>query len=172
MHYRSLMGTTVGDRLRQARERANWSIHDVSEKTKIRTDHIAALEEGNYNVFSAPVYIRGFVRNYAGTVKLDVNDTLALLDRELSQTDRFKEHPKLTPHSRGALDYLMLQLSKINWTLALPIIVVALILFAAIFSYRVYRERKTRDPLQNLGPGLYQPKTSGETLPLPPSTNR
>lgn len=164
------MATTAGERLREARERSGQSIHDVSEKTKIRTDHISALEEGNFEVFSAPVYIRGFVRNYAGVLKLNVPEILALLDQELAETERFKEHPRLTPN-QGLLDQIMLQLSKIKWSVALPVILLGLILFTAIFSYRLYRERKTRDPLRDLGPGLYQPQTTGEFMPLPPRRN-
>lgn len=165
------MATTVGEKLREARERANLSVHDVSETTKIRTDHITALEEGNFNVFSAPVYIRGFVRSYAGVLKMNVAETLAELDQELGKTERFKEHPKLTPN-QGMLDRVMLHLSKIKWSVALPLIVLAVILFLGVFGYRMYRERQSRDPLENLGPGLYQPKQSGEVIPLPPGTNR
>lgn len=161
------MAITVGEKLRGARERSDLTVQDVSEKTKIRSDHIVALEEGNFEVFSAPVYIRGFVRNYAGVLKLNVAETLMELDQELAQTERFKEHPKLTPN-QGVLDKVMLQLSKIKWSVALPLILLALILFVSVFGYRMYRERKTRDPLQDLGPGLYQPKTSGEVIPLPP----
>src|SRR6185436_18038695 len=65
-HYRSDHMATVGEQLRQAREKQKLTVQNVSEKTKIRTDHISALEEGNFDVFSAPVYIRGFVRSYAG----------------------------------------------------------------------------------------------------------
>ena len=165
------MASTVGEKLREARERSNLSVHDVSETTKIRTDHIIALEEGNFDVFSAPVYIRGFVRSYSGMLKLNVTEILAELDRELGRTERFKEHPKLTP-KQGVVDRLMLHLTKIKWSVALPLILLALILFVSVFGYRLYRERQTRDPLKDLGPGLYQPKTSGEVIPFPPQTNR
>lgn len=163
---------TVGDMLRQARERSNRTIRDYSDITKIRADHLEALEEGRYDTFSAPVYIRGFVRSYASALKLSVPEVLAQLDRELAQTDRFKEPPKLTGESGGVVDFVMLQLSKINWSVALPLILLALILLVAVFGYRAYERSKTSDPLQNLGPGLYQPPPSGETLPLPALTNR
>ena len=44
---------TVGEKLRQARERESLSIRDASDRTKIRTDHIEALEAGNYAVRSS-----------------------------------------------------------------------------------------------------------------------
>lgn len=165
---------TVGEQLRQAREKANLSTADVAEQTKIRKDHVESLEAGDYDVFAAPVYIRGFVRTYASIVKLDVSSLLAELDRELGQTDKFAEHPRLTDQSKGVIDYIMLQLSKINWRVALPLFITALILLVSLFIYRTWKVQQTRDPLEKLGPGLYQGKSSGETLPLPSTagTNR
>jgi len=47
---------------------------------------------------------------------------------------------------------------------------VALALLVLILGYRTWRGHRAKDPLSNLGPGLYQPqKQSGDTLPLPPA---
>ena len=76
--------TTVAEQLQRTREAQKLSINQVAEFTKIRTDHIRALEEGNFNVFAAPVYIRGFVRTRV-LLKLDVTDVMASLDKELGR---------------------------------------------------------------------------------------
>src|ERR1044071_4768738 len=107
--------STVAEQLRQAREAQKMTVHQLAEITKIRTDHIQALEEGNFNVFSAPVYIRGFVRTYATLLKLDVPATMAELDAELGRTEKFSEPPPLTDEPRTFVDWLMLQLSKVDW---------------------------------------------------------
>jgi cytoskeletal protein RodZ len=161
---------TVGEQLRQAREKRNLSIADVADQTKIRKDHLEALEAGDYSVFAAPVYIRGFIRSYSNLLKLDTQQLLAELDRELGKTEKFADHPRLTGESKGILDYLMLQLSKINWRVALPLFTVALVLLISLFVYRAWKDQQTRDPLEKLGSGKYESKTSGETLPLPPLT--
>src|SRR5215471_1946532 len=106
---------TVPEQLRQARQAQNLTVHQVAEITKIRTDHIRALEEGNYSVFSAPVYIRGFVRTYAGIVKLDVPQIMAALDAELGQNKKFREEPPISGPPRSLTDFFMLQLSKLDW---------------------------------------------------------
>ena len=85
--------STVAEQLRQAREARGLTVQQVVEITKIRTDHLAALEQGNYDVFSAPVYIRGFVRGYSALLKLDVPQVMASLDAELRATRRFAEPP-------------------------------------------------------------------------------
>lgn len=163
---------TIGEKLRQARERSNRTIREMSDLTKIRGDHLEALEAGDYHVFAAPVYIRGFARSYAAALKLPVAAILAELEVELGRTDKFKEPPRLTGESKGVIDLIMLQLSKVNWTVALPLLLLALILVLAFAGYRIYQEAQRRDPLKELGPGLYQPPASGEILPFPSATNR
>jgi hypothetical protein len=161
---------TVAEQLRQAREKSGRSISDVSEITKIKTDHIRALEEGNYDVFSAPVYVRGFARTYANLLKLDAQQLLAQLDEELGSSGRFKEHPRFQQQSKGLLDFCMLQLSKVNWSVALPLVALAFILLGSVLGYRWWKEQQSVDPLKGLGPGLYQgptQKQSGEKLRVP-----
>jgi cytoskeletal protein RodZ len=78
---------TVSEQLRRAREAQNLDIYQVAEITKIKTDHIRALESGNFDVFTAPVYIRGFIRTYATALKLEVPGLLAELDQELGRSE-------------------------------------------------------------------------------------
>src|SRR5215471_841873 len=106
---------TVAEQLRHAREAQKLTLQQVAEITKIRTDHLRALEEGNFDMFSAPVYIRGFVRTYSTLLKLDVSQVMAALDAELGQTTKFSEPPRLSDQHRSILDFVMLQLSKVDW---------------------------------------------------------
>ena len=155
--------------MRAARESQNLSVQAVAETTKIRSDHIRALEEANYDVFSAPVYIRGFVRTYATILKLDVPQVMAALDSELRQTEKFSEPPPLSAEPRGFVDFIMLQLSKLDWRKSLvgvSVIAAALIIIVVVLVSRHYR---SSDPLRNLPPGVYHStqSVSGQTLPLP-----
>ena len=164
---------TVSEQLRLAREQQQLDVYQVAEITKIKTDHIRALESGTYDIFPAPVYIRGFTRTYATMLKLDVPRLLADLDGELSLDERFRDHPPLTNNPRSALDFVMLQLSRMNWRIALGGIAVVIFIFLAIAMIRS-RTGKQDDPLKGLGPGVYQakPEKSGETLPLPASPTK
>src|SRR6185295_4947625 len=109
---------TVAEQLRTAREAQQLTLHQIAETTKIRTDHLRALEEGNFDIFVAPVYIRGFVRTYAGLLKLEVPQVMAALEGELSKTEKFSEPPRFSAPPRGVLDFVMLQLSRVNWRVA------------------------------------------------------
>src|SRR5579863_93839 len=104
----------ISEQLHLAREEKKLTIHQVAEVTKIRTDHIRALEEGNFDVFSAPVYIRGFVRTYAALLKLDAPKIMTELDDELGKTEKFRDPPPLTEPTGSALNFITLQLSKLN----------------------------------------------------------
>ena len=160
---------TVAEQLRQGREGLNLTIYQVADRTKIKTEHIRSLEEGKYTVFAAPVYIRGFVRSYAMLLKLDVTSIMATLDAELAATDKFRDPPNLMASRGGFVDQIMYQLSKVNWRMVLPVFGVALIVIAGILTIRAWRNHQSKDPLSNLGPGLYEPATNAAstTLPLP-----
>lgn len=164
--------STVAEQLRHAREARNLTVQQVAEITKIRTDHLTALEEGNFDVFSAPVYIRGFVRTYSTLLKLDVPQVMATLDGELGQTRKFAEPPPLTNRPRGVVDFLTLQLSKLDLRRGLVVLSVATALAAIVLVYLIVRHQRSADPLKNLKPGMYQPARSGPTLPLPTTPAR
>src|SRR5882672_10526160 len=119
---------TVAEQLRAAREAKKLSVNEVAEITKIRGDHIRALEEGNFDIFVAPVYIRGFARTYATLLKLDVPQLIKSLEAELAQTEKFAEPPPLSDEKKGALDFVTLQLSKVNLRQGLIVLAVLLVL--------------------------------------------
>jgi cytoskeletal protein RodZ len=165
---------TVAEQLRVAREAMKLDVYQVAEITKIRTDHIRALEAGDYDPFVAPVYIRGFVRTYAGLLKLDVPKIMADLQTELGQTEKFAEPPALSKQPRSWVDLVMLYLSRIDWRILFGALALSLLVTLAVVGYRLWDAHKTSDPLKGLSPGLYQPRTThpADTLPLPSTNGR
>ena len=161
---------TVSEQLRRAREEQRLNIYQVAEITKIKTDHIRALEAGDYEAFSAPVYIRGFVRTYAKALRLDHARLTSELDGELGQSKKFSDPPSLSGSSGGVVDFIMLQLSKLNWRIVLSTLAVALVILLVASAFKG-RTRVKKDPLKDLGPGLYEPPVdrSSDVLPLPAS---
>jgi cytoskeletal protein RodZ len=161
--------STVAEQLRRARQAQNLTLQQVGEITKIRTDHLSALEEGNLNVFPAAVYIRGFVRTYSTLLKLDVPQVMAALETELAGNKRFAEATAGAQPPRGLLDFLMLQLSKMNWRTGLALLIGGILLVAFGLGYLIYQHQRSADPLKDLKPGVYRStqSLSGETLPMP-----
>ena len=143
------------------------SVDQVADLTKIRTDHVRALEEGDFEAFSATIYIRGSVKLYAGMLKLDVNQLLATLDAELKSTEKFSELPPLVETKKNALDSVMLLLSKLNWKVGFAGIIAMVVVMVVGVIVWAWVHHKSNDPLKNLPPAVYQPANSGDTLPLP-----
>jgi len=160
---------TVAEQLRTAREARNLTIHEVADTTKIRTDHLRALESGEYDLFTAPVYIRGFVRTYATLLKLEVPKVMAALDAELGQTEKFSEPPPLSKQPRGVLDFATLQLSRVNWQKGLIVLAAMALMLIVLLVMWAWRKHRSSDPLSDLPPAVHQTpaQESGETLPLP-----
>lgn len=66
-----LLGQSVGERLRVAREAKNLSLDDVARQTRIPVRHLEHIERGEWDALPAITYSVGFARSYANTVDLD-----------------------------------------------------------------------------------------------------
>ena len=62
---------TVGEQLRDARERQGITLEDVAARTRIPTRHLESIELGEWGRLPAPTYTIGFAKSYAGVVGLD-----------------------------------------------------------------------------------------------------
>lgn len=162
---------TVAEQLRAAREARKWTVYEVAEATKIKTEHVRALDEGNYHAFTAPVYIRGFVRTYATHLKLEVKAIMAQLDAELAQTEEFRDPPSLTGRPKGPLDFLTFQFSRVPWGIVAPVAILLLLITLAVLGLQAWKRKQAQDPLAGLGPGIYQPVSNAppavDVLPIP-----
>ncbi|NUS60882.1 MAG: helix-turn-helix domain-containing protein [Lysobacter sp.] len=67
----------VGARLRKAREAAGLSIEDVSERLKMPTRVVQALEAEEWSRLGAPVFVRGQLRSYSRLLGLVTSTTIA-----------------------------------------------------------------------------------------------
>ncbi len=143
----------------------------MAELTKIRIDHLEALEKGDYDPFPAPVYIRGSVRTYASHLKLDLPTVLSVLDTELAESPELSEPPSLSGERRGPIDWITYQLSRVNWRLTGLLLVVVLVLASAVIGWKMWNQRLREDPLGRLGPGMYRPQPGPRDDLLPVPTN-
>jgi cytoskeleton protein RodZ len=67
-------GRPLGEWLRQRREELGISLEQAEADTRIRIRYIDALETGNFDSLPDPVVGRGFLRNYASYLELDVKE--------------------------------------------------------------------------------------------------
>ncbi|MBM7623442.1 helix-turn-helix domain-containing protein [Sporohalobacter salinus] len=80
----------LGQKIRQARLDRGITIEEVQKSTKIRRKYLQAIEEGDFNVISQEVFLKGFLRVYANYVGLDGREIL----NEYNQLKQLHQEPK------------------------------------------------------------------------------
>lgn len=72
----------LGALLKQQRELRRLSVRDVMDATKISRRNLNALEAGEVRLLPHPVYLKGYVRNYARLVGLDPEQLVVVVDQQ------------------------------------------------------------------------------------------
>lgn len=67
---------SVGEFFKQVRETKGLTVDEVASKTRIRSDFVQALEDGNFAKLPDQVFAKGFVRSYARSLGLDEEDAI------------------------------------------------------------------------------------------------
>ena len=70
------MTYTIGQRLKVEREEQRLTLEKVFDATRIRIQYLRALEADDLSVMPSPVQARGYLRNYAEFLGLDVDRIL------------------------------------------------------------------------------------------------
>lgn len=66
------MTETIGQRLKRAREYRHLTLEKAADATRIRLQYLQALEADDFSAMPSPVQARGFLRNYADYLGLDL----------------------------------------------------------------------------------------------------
>ncbi len=89
------MTESIGDILRQAREKRGLSIHEAHEATKILPNSITDLEENRFESFANKVYARAFLRDYANFLNLDSAQLLEAYEATLGESPSKEPAPSI-----------------------------------------------------------------------------
>ena len=69
-------GPSFGAWLRRQREIREIPLHEIADVTKISIRYLEALEQDRFDVLPAPVFAKGFLREYARYVGLDPDEVI------------------------------------------------------------------------------------------------
>ena len=72
--------TSVGEVLKSKRQEKKLSLADVNKSTKLSVEVLKLIEQDDFGSFESEIYLKGFLRNYAKFLGLDVDYVLQLLD--------------------------------------------------------------------------------------------
>jgi cytoskeleton protein RodZ len=89
--------TSFGQRLRQAREQQNLSIDEAASAMFLDENIIVALETEAFSQLPPPIYVQGYLRNYAKLLKLPMDKVL----NSYKQMCGNEKYPELGPEISG-----------------------------------------------------------------------
>src|SRR5260370_27447909 len=95
------MTDTLGQLLRGAREARGETLDDVERVTHIRARQLTAIEADDFGALPSPAQARGYIKNYAQHLGLDLQDVLARY--EAAQSKRPAGQATRPPRSRPDL---------------------------------------------------------------------
>jgi cytoskeletal protein RodZ len=77
--------TSIGQKLKATREDQRLTLDKVFEATRIRVQYLQALEADDLSIMPSPVQARGYLRNYAEYLGLDVDTMLDEMRQAIAQ---------------------------------------------------------------------------------------
>jgi len=134
------MSSSIGQTLRQTREKRGIAIDEVAHATKLRPEQITALEIGDYGSFPSSSYARGFLKIYGRYLRIDVTAEAATLATEspISIEDyQYLSIPNEIPREpeRNLPDLSLARRSKPS---LVPLLVSAAVVALVIFGFSTY----------------------------------
>lgn len=85
---------TAGQQLKAAREKLGLSTSQVADAQHLRPSVIQAIENSDFAQIDSELFLKGYVRAYAGQVGLDANRLIARLDEELEPLRQEREQAR------------------------------------------------------------------------------
>ena len=124
---------TIGQTLREEREKQFYSLDQVEKVTKIRIELLEALEADKFDQLPPATFVQGFIKSYGKFLKLDPEKLLAIYRREFS----VKKNPPTV------MDALANPLRKPGWMITPTKILsgLVIVLVLAFFGYLWFEYR-------------------------------
>jgi cytoskeleton protein RodZ len=166
-------GMRPGRTLAEARAARNLTLAEVAQQLKLSATQIEALEADAYERLPGPVFVRGFVRNYARLLELDAEALVSQV-----------ELPRVPSPASAAIplsrNIPFPEQGRTNWVpyaSALALVIGAVVLFEAFFStppeavVSVVTPKPTVEPVvvaQPAAPAKEAVSAPATPQPLPP----
>lgn len=138
--------SSIGARLRAAREAAHIEPHEIARQLNLDVSRIIALEAGDFAALPPPLYVKGYIRAIAKLVGADGAELLEVYDRERAHV----EDPKLAGFASGPA--IQLTSSSLRMRLITAGVIVTLVVLVGLWWRNSYFE-----PLLSRAPEAPEP---------------
>ena len=158
---------SFGNWLRRQRELREISLREIADVTKISIRYLEALEQDRFDVLPAPVFAKGFLREYARYVGLDPDEVV-----NSYLTAQATVEPEEIPEVRGSQQ----RFGKLERTSGLLLTVAVVALLGVVGGLAYYMERSQKEaepdppPIAAPPPPVQVSRPSEEELSAPASS--
>jgi cytoskeletal protein RodZ len=157
--------SALGEEFRSAREARGLSLSDVAERLHIRSVYLAAIEDEDWHVIGAPVYVRGFMRTYARFLGLDPEAAVATFAATLPAGTPAATAPRpaqTTPAEKKAAA------ERSSPSLAAILSIVVAVLAVLFVGYEFYQYRAGVPASAPVADASLPPDADAAATPAPP----
>lgn len=150
---------SFGSWLRRQREMREISLRDIADRTKISLRYLEAMEDDRFDLLPAPIFAKGFLREYARYVGLSPDE---VVNHWLSvqQPEELEE----TKHELRRRD----KARRRNWTWGLFLLLAGALLLALVAVFSHYSEKRREDSSRQAPPAMAAPPAAESLAKAPP----
>lgn len=149
---------SFGTWLRQQREIREIPLHEIADVTKISVRYLEALESDRFDVLPAPVFAKGFLREYARYVGLDPDEVInSYLTTQQEGDEAEEEVARSGEQSASSSSMLM----------GTGVILLLGLVAALIYYSERFRGQESQEPPPIAAPPIAAPPVQPPTAPGP-----
>jgi cytoskeleton protein RodZ len=161
---------SFGDWLRRQREVREISLRDIADRTKISLRYLEAMEADRFELLPAPIFAKGFLKEYARYVGLSPDDVVNhyLSVHHPEELADPKEDTKVRPRPKPVDAGQPPVRRNWSWGLLLALAGLILLVVVALFAYFADHHRQEQKPRP--GATSQAPPTTvpaAQTQPMP-----
>lgn len=130
--------TSLGEKLRLAREQRGVSLREISDQTRISMRYLEAIEADDYKRLPGGIFNRSFIRSYARYVKFDEKEAVdAYANTAHGQGETAEEESAKPQRSRIYMDSETARSPLVTWLLSIIILGILILgVYAGLHFYR------------------------------------
>jgi cytoskeletal protein RodZ len=133
------MATTIGERLRHAREERGIGLREISDQTRISVRYLEAIEADDYKRLPGGIYSRSFIRAYARSIGFDEKEAVEGLTRLMREQGEPSDDVITPYHSKVYTDIPATRSPLL--TVVLAILILAILTLGALAALHWYQRR-------------------------------
>jgi cytoskeletal protein RodZ len=172
---------TFGEELRREREIRGISLKEIADATKISKRFLEAIERNDHKTLPAPVFTRGFVREYARYLGLASDDIVNRYNYAAAGDDRIEKPPNhpvapaaaeipKKPRARRGIPPVFLRIDGNFVMLALIVVALSAAAWWAV-QFKHHRDAEARAAETPIVTDSVAPKPARQPAPAPSPVN-